>query len=109
MDEEKSIKKLLHENQKLHKQINGLKSTEASRDLIEAGLRESLEQYKRLLESITDYIYIYTVNVDNGRPVSTVHGSGCLAVTGYTQEDFQTHPNLWCEMIHNDDREEVIK
>jgi len=52
--------------------------------LTEEALRESEGRYKRLLESVTDYIY--TVQVEDGRPVATAHGLGCAAVTGYTSE-----------------------
>ncbi len=35
-------------------------------------LAESEERYRRLLASVTDYVY--TVTVEDGRPVATVHG-----------------------------------
>src|SRR3972149_3734380 len=107
MDEEKSRKKLLAENQSLRREITKLKSAETSFKLIEAALQEGQEQYKRLVESITDYIY--TVSVENGRPVSTLHGPGCLPVPGYTQEHLHAHSHLWCEMIHDGDRNDVLK
>ncbi len=68
---------------------------------------ESEKRYKRLLESVTDYIY--TVQVENGRPVRTMHGPGCIGVTGYTTEDYNADTYLWHRMIHKDDREKVIK
>ena len=40
----------------------------------------------RLLDSVTDYVY--TVVLENGRVTSTLHGAGCLAVTGYSPEEF---------------------
>ena len=41
---------------------------------------ESEQRYKRLLASVTDYVY--TVMVEQGRAVATLHGPGCEAVTG---------------------------
>ena len=43
---------------------------------------ESEQRYNRLLRYLTDYIY--TVTVENNKAISTHHGPGCLAVTGYT-------------------------
>jgi PAS domain S-box-containing protein len=70
-------------------------------------LKESEERYKKLISSVTDYIF--TVEVNNGQPVSTKHGPGCLAVTGYSPEEFDTDPYLWYRMVYEDDRERVMK
>lgn len=70
-------------------------------------LRKSEERYKRLLESITDYIY--TVIVENGCPVSTIHGPGCAAITGYTSEEYAADPYLWYKMVYDEDKELVIE
>ncbi len=70
-------------------------------------LLESEKRYKRLVESTTNYIY--TVEIENGKPVSTKHGSGCVSVTGYTSEEYEADPYLWYRMIHGEDREAVIK
>lgn len=78
-----------------------------ARKKAEEVIHESETRYKRLVESVTDYIY--TVQVENGRPVKTIHGSGCIGVTGYTTEDYNADPYLWHRMIHKDDREKVIK
>lgn len=84
-----------------------LKMENSEQTWIEAALRESEERYRRLLESITDYIY--TVKVENGSPVSTSHGPGCLAVTGYTSEYFQIYPHHWYDIIHEEDRKAVLE
>lgn len=70
-------------------------------------LIESEQRYKRLLESITNYVY--TVNIEDGQPVSTTHGPGCLAVTGYTPEEYAADIYLWHNMIHPADREAVTQ
>ncbi|MCX6832593.1 MAG: PAS domain S-box protein [candidate division Zixibacteria bacterium] len=71
----------------------------------EKALRESKERYKRLLASVTDYIY--TVKIADGRPVSTSYGEGCLAVTGFTPKEFEENPYLWFEMAFEEDRPAV--
>jgi PAS domain S-box-containing protein len=67
----------------------------------EKALAESEKRFKRLVESVTDYIY--TVKVDNGRFVAIMHGPGCLAVTGYSPEEYDEDPNLWRRIIHPGD------
>ena len=70
-------------------------------------LHESERRYKRLIESVTDYIY--TVYIKDNRPKMTTHGTGCVAVTGYTTEDYDRDPYLWYRMIHDEDRGAVTK
>jgi diguanylate cyclase (GGDEF)-like protein/PAS domain S-box-containing protein len=70
-------------------------------------VRESEERYRRLLESVTDYVY--TVKVENGRAVSTTHGEGCAVLTGYTAEEYAADSNLWYRMVHEEDRPAVLE
>lgn len=71
----------------------------------EEAIYESEKRYKRLVESVTDYIY--TVQVENGRPIKTTHGPGCIGVTGYATEDYDADPYLWYRMIYEKDRDLV--
>jgi PAS domain S-box-containing protein len=71
----------------------------------EESLRESERRYRSLVESVTNYIY--TVRVEEGRAVETLHGPGCAAVTGYAEEEYKTDPQLWLRMVHEEDREAV--
>ncbi|MBI5055503.1 MAG: PAS domain S-box protein [Nitrospirae bacterium] len=73
----------------------------------EEALLESEQRYRKLISSVTDYIY--TVEVKDGRPVSTRHGSACVAVTGYTSEEYESDPYLWFRMVYEEDREQVIR
>ncbi len=66
---------------------------------------ESERRHKQLLHHLTDYVY--SVKVEFGEPVDTFHGIGCVAVTGYTQEDFAMNPDLWIEMVYDEDRDDV--
>ncbi len=74
---------------------------------VEEALRRSEERYRRLLESVTDYVY--TVEIENGRPTMTSHGPGCVAVTGYTAEEYAANPYLWHRMVHDEDKEAVVE
>jgi PAS domain S-box-containing protein len=77
----------------------------SERKQVEAALRESEERYRRLLTLTTDYIY--TVQVEDGQATATTHGAGCVAVTGYSAEDYATDPYLWVQMAHPADRDAV--
>ncbi len=65
-------------------------------------LQGSEERYRRLLASVTDYVF--SVSIVDGRATSTSHGAGCLAVTGYSPEDHVADPFLWYTMVYPDDR-----
>lgn len=69
-------------------------------------LHEGQERYQRLLESVTSYVY--TVFFEEGRPVGTVHQSGCEKVTGYTPAEYHDNPGLWYDIIHEDDRSQAL-
>jgi hypothetical protein len=75
------------------------------RDHAEQAAKESEQRYKRLLASVTDHVY--SVTVEQGRPVATSHGPGCEAVTGYTSKEFDADPFLWYRMIFSEDRAAV--
>jgi PAS domain S-box-containing protein len=70
--------------------------------LAERALQEGEQRYRKLVESVTDYMY--TVQVENGRAKETKHGPGCVAVTGYTSEEYDADPYMWYRMIHEEDR-----
>ena len=64
-------------------------------------------RYQNLINYFTDYIY--TVKIEDGEVVETLHGPGCVAVTGYTSEDYKKDPELWYRMVHSKDREKVLE
>lgn len=77
----------------------------AERKRVEKALRESEGRYTRLIGGISGYTY--SVKSDNGKPVSTTHSSGCLAVTGYSAYEYEVDPFLWFSMIHKVDQKMV--
>ena len=74
---------------------------------MEEHLRESEARYRRITEGLTDYHY--TVRVENGHPVETLQSSACLAVTGYSMEEFAADPYLWIQMVVPEHRETVLR
>ena len=68
-------------------------------------LHESEERYRRIAEGLTDYLY--TVRVEAGQAAGSSHGLACVAVTGYTAQEFAADPHLWMRMIVPEDRERV--
>ncbi len=73
----------------------------------EHALLESEQRYRHLLGSVTDYIY--TVEVADGKASGTTHGPNCIAITGYSSEDYAANPFLWYEMVHEQDRPFVLE
>jgi PAS domain S-box-containing protein len=69
-------------------------------------LAESEHRYRRITESITDYVF--RVVVAGGVAVSTEHGPGCVAVTGYTSEEFEADPGLSLRLVAPEDRLMVL-
>lgn len=65
------------------------------------------ERYAKLIDYLTDYIY--TVRIQDGIAVETYHGPGCVAITGYTSEDYRANPDLWYRMVPRGDREKVLE
>jgi len=68
-------------------------------------LKESERRYRRMTETLADCIF--TVRAEAGNPVEMRHGAGCLAVTGYTEEEFSADPSLWIDMVAAEDRAAV--
>ncbi len=63
-------------------------------------------RYEKLIKYLTDYIY--TVTIRDGVAAETYHGPGCLAVTGYTSDDYKADPDLWSKMVPRVDRDNVL-
>jgi PAS domain S-box-containing protein len=72
-----------------------------------AALAESEERYRRITETITDYVS--HSDLSDGNVVATRHGPGCVAVTGYTSQEFDADSGLWLDMVVLEDRELVLE
>jgi PAS domain S-box-containing protein len=70
-------------------------------------LKVLTEQYRRITEVVSDYIF--SVHIIDGNPVETVHGRGCLTITGYSPEEFVANSFLWINMVFEDDRVLVLR
>ena len=92
-DEEKAKEQLLNEIARMRGRM--------------ARLEAKKERFEKLIGAVTDYIYM--VQVENGHPVKTIHGRGCISVTGYTSEEYEADPLLWIDMVHEEDKDAVIE
>lgn len=68
----------------------------------EEALRESQTRYRHLTEAMTDYVF--TVRVEHGKPIETIHSPTCVEITGYTAGEFQKDPYLWIRMVPYEDQ-----
>ncbi len=91
--------------EELQQRVKELEIEATMRTRAEEALRRSKERYRRITGAVTDYIF--TVRIENGQPVETVHGPACVAVTGYIPEEFASDPYLWIRMVHEEDRRSV--
>jgi PAS domain S-box-containing protein len=82
-------------------------ASKSKKQTAEQATLESEQRFKRLLASVTDYVY--AVTVEAGRAISTFHGPGCEAVTGYTSDEFENDQQLWYRMIREEDRPAVLE
>jgi diguanylate cyclase (GGDEF)-like protein/PAS domain S-box-containing protein len=69
--------------------------------LAEDARRETEERYRRIVDTISDYVV--SVKIEDGRVVETAHGAGCFALTGYTAEELTREPGLWISLVVADD------
>lgn len=89
----------------LHQRVRTLETDNVERMRAEELIRESEERYRRMLNAVTTYTY--SVEVLEGRAVSTQHSEACVSITGYSKQDYDDDPHLWYSMIHRSDRDMV--
>jgi two-component system cell cycle sensor histidine kinase/response regulator CckA len=78
----------------------------SERKRAEVELRANEERYRRITETITDFVF--TVFVEDGRASSTQYGPACVAVTGYSSDEMSRDPDLWLRIIVPEDRDAVV-
>jgi two-component system, cell cycle sensor histidine kinase and response regulator CckA len=76
----------------------------------EAALRASEERYRRITETVTDYVYTVQLGgTGDLEGAATSHGPGCVAVTGYTSEELEGDPGLWLAIVGPQARAAVVE
>jgi PAS domain S-box-containing protein len=100
--ENKTKYQLLKELFDLSQRVAEFERLEVEHKLADEILSESEIRYRRMVDAVTPYTY--SVEVQEGRAVNTRHSAGCMAVTGYDQQNYEHDPNLWYSMIHPEDR-----
>ena len=95
------------QEKKVQERTAELREEITQRKLSEEALRESEERYHRITDAVTDYIF--TSYIEDGKVVKTVHGPGCIAVTGYSAEEFAADSYLWFNMVSPEDHDCVKK
>jgi two-component system, cell cycle sensor histidine kinase and response regulator CckA len=100
--ENKTKYQLLKELFDLSQRVAEFERLEVEHKLADEILSESEIRYRRMVDAVTPYTY--SVEVQEGRAVNTRHSAGCMAVTGYDQQNYENDPNLWYSMIHPEDR-----
>ncbi|MBF0328357.1 MAG: CHASE domain-containing protein [Nitrospirae bacterium] len=99
--------RVLERTEQLNSMIDELQEEIDYRKKAEKDLTESEARYRQITKTVTDYIY--TVSVENGVVVNTVHGEGCQSITGYLPDEFDSDQYLWLNMVFIDDRDEVLR
>lgn len=94
-------------NEHLQDEINLLRSENKKLRDQQSITDEANNTNRYLLRFLSDYIY--TVKIYEGRAVETIHGSGCYPITGYTADDYINDPELWYNMVHQEDRQAVTE
>ena len=98
-------KQLIKELVDARQLITELENSTSDSKQMEEALKESEERYRRITSAITDYIF--TVHVEGGIAVRTLHTPVCEIVTGYTAGEFNNDPFLWFNMVVEEDQELV--
>jgi PAS domain S-box-containing protein len=70
-------------------------------------LAESERRYRVLRAAVADYHY--HVRVKDGRVVEKIHSPTCEVITGYKPEAYAADPELWFDIIAEEDRSVVAQ
>ena len=70
-------------------------------------LLASEERFRRITESVTDYVY--TVRKGDGGDMVTEHGPGCEAITGFRADELPSDPYAWLSLVVPEDRDAVLE
>ena len=84
----------------------GVMNDISTRKRAEEALKESESRYRRLVGTVTDFIC--SIEIVEGCLVRASYGAGCEAVTGYTAESLQCDPNLWRQVVYEEDHSVAV-
>lgn len=91
---------------------NRASSSKASADMtrrrvLEEELKASQARYEKIVVAM--HGFMFTVFLEDGRPVRTVYYQGAEDVTGYTIAEYRANTGLWFSMIVEEDRPLVTR
>lgn len=103
-DEDRTREELLYDIAFLRARATDLENRNRQTEEL---LRVVTNQYKQITNAVSDYIF--SVHIIDSSPVETMHGPGCLTITGYAPEEFAENSYLWINMVHEEDRPALLQ
>jgi PAS domain S-box-containing protein len=88
----------------LEKMANSL-AIVLSRHQIDEALLASENRYRCIIDGLTDYHYL--VHIKNNNDMHAIHNPDCEKVTGYTVDEFTANPDIWIQMVAQEERDIV--
>ncbi|MGC9504014.1 PAS domain S-box protein [Baaleninema sp.] len=84
--------------------ILGIAIDVTEREQVLAALRDSEERFRQMAEAIGDVFFLYSADFQEAIYLSPA----CKDIWGYASEDFYRQPDLWVDLVYDDDREAVL-
>jgi len=94
-----------NETKKFFKSVSALLSLSYGTYIEKIELKESKNKYLRIANLAANYSY--RVIIQDGKYHRTLHEKNCKNITGYSLEDFNSNPDLWINMIPDEDKKVV--
>ncbi len=82
-----------------------MRSDITERKKAESELQYAEAKYRSLVESSPAIVYL----AEPFPPFSPIYISPNVEVFGYTEEEWFNRPDMWVSLIHNDDREKILR
>ena len=71
----------------------------------ETALRQAEDKYRSLIESSPGIIYLN----EPTPPYSTIYVSPSVEILGYSPQEWYSTPGMWASLLHQEDRERVLR